>query len=130
MVRGLAAVAEGREQPPKPLALPEDALPCAPLVYELAAEALVLGREGPEFGMGRACRGGLGLLAPSFKRGLDVAGEELGQVVVAVELVLVVDAGEGGMGVATWAMSAMLPQPRFAGMAKMAGSLRRCAIVG
>ena len=98
MVRGLADIAKRRKQPPKPLALLEDALARAPLVRELAAEALVLGREGPEFGVGCAGLGGLGLLAPAFERGLDVAGEDLGQVVVAVELVLVVDAGQGGHG--------------------------------
>ena len=34
--------------------------------------------------------------SPAIEGGLDVPGEDLRQVVVAVELVLVVDAGEGG----------------------------------
>ena len=98
MVRGLAGVAERGKQPPKPLALLEDALARTPLVCELSAEALVLRGESAEFGVGHTCRGGFRLLAPAFEGGLDVAGEDLGQVVVAVELVLVVDAGSVGMG--------------------------------
>ena len=92
-VGGRGRVAERGEQPPEPLALLEDALPGAPLALEFAAEAEVLGGESAEFGVGRARGGGLGLLAPALDWGLDVAGEDLRQVVVAVELVLVVDAG-------------------------------------
>ena len=93
VVGRLAAMAECGEERAEPLALAEDALTGAPLVVEVAAKAEVLGGEGAEFGPWGAGVGGLGLLAPAFEGGLDVAREDLRQVVVAVELVLVVDAG-------------------------------------
>ena len=83
------------EQQAKPLALPQDALPGAPLPLEVPPKAQMLRCQGAEFGPRCAGAGGFGPLAPALKRGLDVPGEDLRQVVVAVELVDVVDAGEG-----------------------------------
>ena len=54
-----------------------------------AYDLIVIGA-GPA---GYAAAGGFGLLAPAFQSGLDVAGEDLRRIVVAVELVLFVDAG-------------------------------------
>ena len=92
-VGGLAAVAEDSEQGAEPLVLAEDALAGATFAVEVSAKAEVVRCQSAEFGPGSAAAGGFGLLAPVFQGGLDVAGEDLRQIVVAVELVLVVDAG-------------------------------------
>ncbi len=64
---------------------------------EPVAEASVVAGQGAEGRVGRRLLV-RSLLLPLLHGFLDVAGEDLGQVVVAVELVLVVDAGEGGGG--------------------------------
>ena len=62
---------------------------------ELVAEARVVAGQGAQGHVG--CRLPVrGLRLPPLHGFLDVAGEDLGQVMVAVELVLVVDSGEGG----------------------------------
>ena len=92
-VGGLPAIAEGFKQQPEPFALADDAVAGAALSLEVSAEAEVFLREGAELGVGGAGGGRFGLLAPALYGGLDVAGEDLGEVVVTEELVLVVDAG-------------------------------------
>ena len=104
MIRRLEAVAKGGQELAEPLALQANAVPVPALVPELLPEL--------EVGMGQGAQGLVrrplavgavgavgalgGGLAPAGGRRLDVVGEELGEVVVAVELVLVLDAGEGG----------------------------------
>ena len=123
----VAAVAERGKEPPEPAALQLQAAFGAALALELAAKAHVFGGEGAQLAVGGSGVGGGGVRARVFRarrsrdvpdvregrgarrgsgggfapalHGLpDVAREDLGQVVVAVELVLVVDAGEGGGG--------------------------------
>ena len=97
VVRRLKVVAEGCQEPAEPVALQAN----ASLIPALMAEPL------PELqvGMGQGAQGLIGrprsILAlrgvpPTGGRGLDIVGEELGEVVVAVELVLVLDACERG----------------------------------
>ena len=98
VVRGLEAVAEGRQQLAEPFALQANAGPVPALVAEPLPELEVGMGEGTQglVGRSRSVCGLRGGLAPAGGGGLDVVGEQLGEVVVAVELVLVLDAGEGG----------------------------------
>ena len=96
-------MAQGGEELTEPPALAVDARPVPALACELAAELEVIAGEGaegfvwgssPGVGAVRRVRG----LAPPGDRPPDVPGEDLGEVVLAVELVLVVDSGERGRG--------------------------------
>ena len=100
VVRGLKAVAQGRQQAVEPVALQA----YAGLVTASPTELL----PKHQIGMRQCTKGlirrppsvhalvGAGGFAPAGRRGLDIVGEELGEVVVAVELVLVLDACERG----------------------------------
>ena len=98
MVGGGPRVAEGGEEPPEPLALQGQPPSAAALAVEVAAEAHVAAGQRPQRRVRRRSAPGLGRLAPAFDGRADVAAEDLRQIVVAVELVLVVDAGERGGG--------------------------------
>ena len=98
MVGGRPRVAEGGEEPPEPLALQGQPPSAAALAVEVAAEPHVAAGQRPQRRVRRLSAPGLGRLAPAFHGGADVAAEDLRQIVVAVELVLVVDAGERGGG--------------------------------
>ena len=93
VVSGTPAVPEGAEEGAEPGALePQPGLGAAfPLV--LGAAAAVVGGEGAELVV-RGLVAVRGVLAPGVGGRADVASEDLGEVVVAVELVLVVDADE------------------------------------
>ena len=96
MVGGLPRVAEGGEELPEPLALQGQPLSAAALAVEVAAEPHVVAGQRPQRRVRRPSAAGLRRVAPAVDGRPDVAAEDLRQVVVAVELVLVVDAGEGG----------------------------------
>ena len=104
VVAGLVRVAEGVEKLAEPAALARDA-PCVlALALELAAELEVVAGEGAEGFIGSPRSGarvvlGFRGVAPSGDGVPNVSAEDLGQVVVAVELVLVVDPGERCCGV-------------------------------
>ena len=89
----LPRVAQGAEQLPKPIPLQVDALGTAALPVEIPAEAQVVRGKGAQFGVGCAGAAGFGGLAPALDGGADVAGEDFRQIVMAVKLVLVMDAG-------------------------------------
>ena len=104
VVSGLVLVTEGGEK----LAEPGPLMLNASLVPALACEAApepqivagqsaqrVVGRPGAGAGAARRLR----FVTPAGDGLPDVPGEDLGEVVLAVELVLVVDAGERGCGV-------------------------------
>ncbi len=93
-------VAERREQPPEPRALQGEPPFRAALALEVAAEPHVVAGQGAQRRVRRRPAARLRRPAPAVHRRAEVAGEDLRQVVVAVELVLVVDAGEsrGGRG--------------------------------
>ena len=101
---GLVRVAEGAEKPGEPLALSPHPRLVPACVRELAAELEVVAGEGSQRlvrGSGSGARAArcFGRVAPARDGVADVPGEDLGEVVVAVELVLVVDSGERGRGV-------------------------------
>ena len=91
-------VAQRREKLPEPFALQGQPLSAAALALEVPAEPHVVAGQGAQRGVGRPPPLGLHGLPPAVHRRPDVAAEYLRQVVVAVELVFVVDAGEGGGG--------------------------------
>ena len=73
-------------------------------VRELAAELEAVAGEGSQSvvqgpGSGAGATRRFGGVAPARDGVADVPGEDLGEVVVAVELVLVVDSGERGRGI-------------------------------
>ena len=98
VVRGLKVVAEGRQQVAEPVALqayaglvtasPTELLPKHQIGMRQCTKGLI--RRPPSV---RALVG-VGGFPPARRRGLNVVGEEFRQVVVAVELVLVLDACE------------------------------------
>ena len=91
-------VPERGEKLPEPLALQDEPLSAAALAIEVAAEPHVVAGQRSQRRVRRPPALGLGLLAPAVDGRPDVAAENLRQIVVTVELVLVVDAGEGGGG--------------------------------
>ena len=104
MIVGLVPVAEGAEKPGEPLALSRDPRLVPARVRELAAELEVVASEASQSVLRGRCSGAraarrLDRVAPARDGVADVPGEDLGEVVVAVELVLVVDSGERGRGV-------------------------------
>ena len=103
VVVGLVPVAQGVEELAEPPALAVDARPVPALACELAAELEIIAGEGTEGftgGSGSGARAVLPirLLAPPGDGVPYVSAEDFGEVVLAVELVLVVDAGERGRG--------------------------------
>ena len=98
MIGGTPLVAECGEKVPEPLALQGQPLSAAAFAIEVAAEPHILAGQRSQRRVRRLPPLGLGQLAPAIHGRPDVAAEDLRQIVVAVELVLVVDAGEGGGG--------------------------------
>ena len=101
---GLVPVAEGVEELGEPPALAPDPRLVPALVRELAAELEVVAGEGSQRlvrgpGSGARTARRFGRIAPARDGVADVTGEDFGKVVVAVELVLVVDSGERGRSV-------------------------------
>ena len=104
VVVGLVPVAEGAEELGEPPALAPDPRLVPARERELAAELEVVAGEGSQRlvrgpGSGARAARRFGRVAPAGYGVADVPGEDLGEVVVAVELVLVVDPGECGRGV-------------------------------
>ena len=101
------------------------------LVRELAAELEVVARQGPEGLVGgprprtRAARR-FGGFPPARDGAPDVPGEDLGEVVLALELVLVVDAGERRRGIGHVLSPLSSSRSRRTGPAR-AGIRRGCA---
>ena len=131
VVVGRVLVAEGAEELPEPPTLALYA-PCVlALVRELLPELEVVTRQSPE-GLVRGPRSRtraarrLRRVTPAGDGAPDVSGKDLGEVVLAVELVLVVDAGERRRGVGH--VFSPLPSSRFrrTGPAR-AGTRRGCA---
>ena len=131
VVVGRVLVAEGAEELAEPPALALDT-PCVlALVRELAAELEVVARQGPE-GLVRGPHSRtwtarrFGRLAPACDGAPDIPGEDLGEVVLAVELVLVVDAGERLRGIGDVLSPLPSSRSRRTGPAR-AGTRRGCA---
>ena len=104
VIVGLVPVAEGVEELGEPPALALDPRLVPSLVRKLAAELEVVAGEGSQrlvrgSGPGARAARRFGRIAPARDGVADVPGEDLGEVVVAVELVLVVDSGERGRSV-------------------------------
>ena len=91
-------VAQGGQELAKPVALQTNAGLVAALATKLLAKFKVGAGQGAQGLIGGALSvlGFRGGFAPSGRGGLDIVGEDFRQVVVAVELVLVLDAGESG----------------------------------
>ena len=96
MVGRIPLVAQRREKLPEPVALQGQPRSAAALALEVAAEHHVVAGQGAQPGV--RCPTALRLrgFPPAVHRRPDIAAEDLRQIVVAVELVFVVDAGEGG----------------------------------
>ena len=104
VIVGLVPVAECAEKLGEPLALSPDPRLVPARERELAAELEVVAGEGPQrvgrgAGSGARAARRLGRIAPARDGVANVAGEDLGEVVMTVELVLVLDSGERGRGV-------------------------------
>ena len=91
-------VAERGEKVPEPLALQGQPLSAAAFAIEVAAEPHILAGQRTQRRVRRSSSLGLRFFTPAIHGCPNVAAEDLRQIVVAVELVLVVDPGEGGGG--------------------------------
>ena len=96
LIGGCPIVAQHREKLPEPLALQVQSPFGAPLALEVAAEPNVVARQGAQRRVRRPTAVSLRGFAPAIHRRPDIAAENLGQIMVAVKLILVVDAGKGG----------------------------------